>query len=134
MPEKRWEEGKTNPRNVFGDLVAFRTANKDKTGDKKAFAIGYVIARGDKNEEACIELLSHDWTSANINYISFAAAGYFSGIYLKKLPISVDEAVTACDIAIQQTADKLGSVFLEIEFFVDVNSNCWNETSGNTCS
>ena len=48
----------TNP---FGVGVSLDTANKSTSGDNQAFEIAYTI--GD-NMEACIELLSHDWTNA----------------------------------------------------------------------
>jgi len=121
IPEDMWgynTDGVFNGfYNVFGQNVYIRSSHKAKTHDLKAFEIRYNI---EKDYEVCIELLTHDWTAAGIKGIDVSHGPRTSHV---TVPVSIDTA-----------ADKCSGDLYYIVFFFDVNSNCWNETSGNTCS
>ena len=108
----------TNP---FGGVVELRTSDKAKSGDNQAFYIYYNINNG--GEEACIELLAHDWTAAGVK-----------GIRLRNGPPPLPSATVpvSMDIAIAMCSNQYGNN--AFEFYVDVSDNCWNDTSGYICS
>ena len=109
----------TNP---FGGGVTLYTRNKSKDGDNQAFSMHYMI----NNEEACIELLSQDWSSANVEVIYVMGD---SGDYdaLLKTPVSVDKAVEVCSKAIEEDSALYDSDNIHLTFYfdVDVNSEYW---------
>jgi len=93
MPDEMWDDNDKRFNNVFGYSVQLYTINKSTDSDKQAFRIQYIIgSNGEKgNEERCIDLLTYDWTAANIGFISL----YDSDIDLK-VPVSVDNAINVC--------------------------------------
>ena len=110
----------TNP---VGSGVGIGSYYKSKYGDNQAFDIAYHI----HNEEACIELLSQDWSSANVKVIH--VMGY-SGDYdvLLKTPVSVDKVVEVCSKAIEEDSALYDSDRISLTFYfdVDVNSTYWS--------
>ena len=111
----------TNP---FGGVVGLYAADKAKDGDRQAFEISYFI--GD-NEEACIELLTQDWSNANVEVIMVSCGpnnDYF------KTPVAVEKAIDICDKGISDAKHYgvISAGFPVITFFfnVDPNSNVWN--------
>jgi len=125
MPDEMWDDTDKKFKNVFGHYVNLATANKAKNNDMQAFSIYFHINA--KDYETCIELATYDWTAAGVKGIHIADYGPGFGGYLTS-PASIDDAVTVCSAALN-----LGNV-AGFTFFFDINSNCWNETSGNTCS
>jgi len=109
IPEDMWDTNGTGFTNVFGYHVAVHTQNKSNSGDRQAFYITYRI--GD-NLEACIELLTHDWTSANVGFISVGGPG---GSAALKTPIALDKAVEECENIINKNKP-YGSGLPEITF------------------
>ena len=104
----------TNP---FGGGVGLGTQDKAKYGDSQAFYIDYTI--GD-NEEACIELLSQDWTSANVSAVLlYSDIGY----YFKSFPIPVDKITEKCSEVIESDPDDTAISF---HFDIDPNSEEWD--------
>jgi len=99
----------TNP---FGGVVLLDSVDKSTSGDNQAFFIHLSV--GD-NSEACIELLTHDWTAAQVNVISVE----LGPDYWVRTPVSVDDAVTLCSLDNP-----------EFSFYVnvDTSSNIWSET------
>ena len=78
--------------NSFGHGFYSETADKFTVNDKQAFQIGYEI--GD-NVDACIELLTNDWTAADVKAIGIDDGDdpFFDFF---KIPIDVNLAVTRC--------------------------------------
>ena len=75
----------TNP---FGSAVSLMRIDKSSEGDKKGFIIDYPIY---ENPEACIELLTQDWSNANVSYIGVISLdAYFT------IPAKIDDATEAC--------------------------------------
>ena len=99
---------------LFSGVVRLETAGKTKPDDYQAFRILYNL--GD-NTEACIELLSHDWSVANANIVGYEGSDAF---YFKS-PISIDDAVTVCSYDVTNK-------YIAIYFDVDVNSSYWKDT------
>jgi len=116
MPDEMWDDTAKMFKNVFGYYIGLYTAHKSSNTDKQAFSIGYGIPA---DYELCIELLSHDWTSAGMKGIRIGHGPFTN----KTVPVSIDDAVNEC----KDNTDV-------INFYFDVNSNCWSETNGNTCS
>ncbi len=106
----------TNP---FGGGVGLYTADKAKDGDRQAFYIDYYI--GD-NEEACIELLSQDWTSAGVVFVYTDVAK--SGEIIAKVPLSVDNAVKFCADLFESEANAEDKY---ISFMFDVDYSRWSD-------
>ena len=109
----------TSITNPFGGGVGLYAADKAKDGDRQAFYIDYTI--GD-NEEACIELLSQDWTSAGVVFVYTDVAK--SGEIIAKVPLSVDNAVKFCADMFESEADAEGKY---IEFMFDVDYSWWSD-------
>ena len=108
----------TNP---FGYRVGLDLCSKAKGGDNQAFVISYYL---DKNEEACIELLSNDWTNAGVKAYSVTGGpAYVSKLF--KAPLDVATAVDTCSKA-KTEADK--GYYIEISFYfdIDINSTYWS--------
>ena len=101
----------TNP---FGGGVELGSTVKSKSGDNQAFFIKYNI--GD-NEEACIELLSQDWSNANVSVVGSTENWEFREVP----PLSVDEAITICE-------DEPTNKSLYFYFDADPSSEYWKET------
>ncbi len=100
----------TNP---FGGGVVLGTYSKAQSGDYQAFIISYGVR---KETEACIKLLTYDWSNAGANLIGFN--GY--DMYLLSVPVSIDDAATLCD------SDD--SDMIAFYFDVDVNSSFWKNS------
>jgi len=79
----------TNP---FGGSVGLGSSNKAQSSgsDNQAFYIEYII---DNNIEACIELLSHDWSSIGVTSVNMNGAGPSTVV---TLPVELDEIVSKC--------------------------------------
>ena len=108
--------------NPFGSGVSLYLVDKSQRNDNQAFCIYYYI----NNEETCIELLSQDWSSANVKAIDVTGD---SGDYdvLLKTPVSVDKAVEVCSKAIEEDSALYDSDNIHLTFYfdVDVNSEYW---------
>ncbi len=123
VPDEMWEGNSI--KNVFGGDFILDIANKAKSGDEKAFFFQYFLVP----EEICIELLTQDWTSANVNVIeTYDNATAWENYHVSKTPINVDTAVNMCN----RLADSRGSDKI-IEFYidVDVNSTYWQRILSN---
>ena len=94
------DQGKiTSITNPFGYGIRLAYASKYIDTDYKAFSIIYFIG---ENEEACIELLTNDWTVAGVNFIALEGMdgddyGFFT------FPVSVDNAVKGCSTVTSNT-------------------------------
>ncbi|MBQ8671588.1 MAG: hypothetical protein IJ525_03600 [Alphaproteobacteria bacterium] len=104
--------------NAFGEDVYLKYENKAQSGDNQAFYIKYHL---DKNEEACIELLSNDWTNAGVKAYRVAGGPAYDN-KLFKAPLDVATAVDTCSKAKEQ------GYWIEINFYfdIDLNSNYWS--------
>ena len=112
----------TSITNPFGSVVNLNETTKAQSSDYQAFYIHYII----NNEEACIELTTHDWSSANVKVIYVMGD---SGDYeaFLKTPVSVDKAVEVCSKAIEEDSALYDSDRINLIFYfdVDVNSEYW---------
>jgi len=113
----------TNP---FGYGVELSTANKAKSGDNQAFQLIYGV--DGSNLDVCLELASHDWSVAGVKAIWAFDPGPMKGGKIT-VPGDMDKAFDVCSKAYSN-----GARYIALTFYFDVNSNCWNETSGNACS
>ena len=139
IPDEMWYSD-TSIINVFGYGVYVYNAYKSTSGDNKAFRITYKLPSSEEN--FCIELLSQDWTDVGIIGIQINApdTATTNGSKLT-VPISIEDAVTACTKATNAiitagSSSLIGTKasMIQVIFYFDVNSNCWSETNGNTCS
>ncbi|MBQ8671377.1 MAG: hypothetical protein IJ525_02525 [Alphaproteobacteria bacterium] len=115
--------GITNP---FGYAVWLYPYHKAISGDNEAFSIHYYIR---DNLQACIELLTHDWSTANIKAIFLY--NFTSEIYFKT-PVSIDLATEKCAEFIDDTTDvnkEKGLPSLRFHFDIDLNSDFWSRYS-----
>ncbi|MBR3502089.1 MAG: hypothetical protein IKO06_04195, partial [Alphaproteobacteria bacterium] len=113
----------TSITNPFGYGADLYTDNKSVKPDFQAFSLLYYI--GD-NAEACIELLSHDWTVAGVKAIRVGGDSMF------KTPVSVDIAVTECANVIDATTSAYkakGYPDMSFEFDIDINGDFWKDRS-----
>jgi len=105
--------------NEFGLSFWFSSADKVQSSDNQAFSIGNKI----DNEEACIELLTKDWSASNVNFIRVSQPTGPSSTSVKyKLPISVDVAVEKCSKFITDNKKYSGNG-ININLYFDVNLN-----------
>ena len=109
----------TNP---FGFTTVLEVDNKSIAGDNKAFSISYFIR---DNLEACIELMTQDWSTANIKAIRLdnGLHTYF------KTPVSIDKATEKCAASIDaETDERKERGFPKITFYfdIDLNGSYWN--------
>ncbi len=123
FPDEMWNDN--TPLNVFGHSVWIDSAAKSSRVDWKAFMIMYDTPN---DSETCIELLSHDWRSVGVTGIALFSGNYTA--YSDAIPWNMEKVVTVCTAVENNDIDPYSS----IHFYIDVNSNCWNETMGNTCS
>ena len=111
------EGGKiTSITNPFGGRVDLDTYSKAKSGDNQAFS----VLLSHVPEEACIELLSNDWTNAGVKAYRVAGGPTYNKSF--KAPLDVATAVDTCSKAKEQ------GYWIEINFYfdIDLNSNYWS--------
>jgi len=111
----------TNP---FGGWVGLSVDDKAMDNDNQAFDIQYYI--GD-NEEACIELLSQDWSNAGVNILRLTSPsmGSEEDIYFKSFPIDLNLVTQRCSYAadfVRENDDEINLIFY---FNADPNSEYW---------
>ena len=105
----------------FGGGVSLGAPNKSKSGDYQAFSIDYYLGT---NEEACIELLSNDWTNAGVKAYYVSGGPSYSGRL--KAPSDVATAVNTCSKA-KTEADTAGYyIVIKFYFDIDINSTYWS--------
>ncbi len=112
--------------NPFGISVRLGSSNKAQSSgsDNQAFSITYNI----NNEEACIELVTHDWTAANARIIMFGgvAGPGDSSKTCFTLPMDIDTAVERCSTLFARSKRYGGnSISLSFYFDIDGNSTYW---------
>ena len=79
----------TNVENAFGGHVSIDHFYKSASGDDRAFYIEYTNIP----QEACIELLTQDWTNANILGVNLGSG---SQINRGLTPVDIARATNAC--------------------------------------
>ncbi|MBQ8671668.1 MAG: hypothetical protein IJ525_04005 [Alphaproteobacteria bacterium] len=94
----------TNP---FGGWVSLRILDKAKNGDNQAFE----IALTDLPQEACIELLSQDWSNSNVSIIRLQRDTDTEYVFFHNFPASIDNVTESC----------VHNNHLELLFDTDVN-------------
>ncbi len=121
----------TSITNPFGGGVALSAISKSQSGDDRAFRISYHMGHTGESLEACIELLTHDWSEANVSFVSFG--GPAGGSYYLKLPVAVDKAVDVCSTSIKKHQENsyygIGYPSVIFSFDVNINSEAWINTS-----
>jgi len=117
MPDEMWDDTAKQFKNVFGYAVNLASFNKAQSSgsDEQAFNINYEI----DSLEACIELATYDWRSANVGVIRISS--YIGGKNFVP-PADIDAAVDACSEAYQYRNPMF---YLNIRFDIDVNSTYW---------
>jgi len=125
IPEEMWDNGSFS--NVYGHGVGIAPAYKFSPGDQQAFMIEYVLPL---DEELCIGLASQDWSTAEVKGIYLGGAGGWW--FAITIPTDMDNVITKCSDAVSKVS-RFGT-YMYAYFYFDVNSNCWSETNGNTCS
>ncbi len=114
--------------NEFGYKTEIYEAPKHTNPDYKAFELRYYI--GD-NIEACIELMTNDWSEAGVKVFSLTDYKFKSDRF--KVPVSVDLAAIKCSEVINRTTNKsIGYPFLGFYFDPDFREGSyWNSDSLN---
>ncbi len=82
VPEEMWEDGKDNPQNVWGDDFFITTYSANAF----TFQI-YGIP-----QEACIEILSQDWSDLKVNHIC-----HYGPPKCAKTPLDFDTILLLCN-------------------------------------
>ena len=103
----------TNP---FGGTLGISSTPKSMEGDKKAFSIFYTL---EDNQEACIELLSQDWSNVSSNVIFYITPSNYANLYYAVAPLSLDDAVKAC------TKPKVTKITIHMFIDVDPSGEYW---------
>ena len=89
VPDDMWESGKTNPQHVWGGEVEVRSyVNK-----------GFELRYTNVQEEACIDLVTQDWSAANVGAIIIGnreSSLAESNVPTFIPPVDIDAAVKAC--------------------------------------
>ncbi len=108
----------TNINNAFGGKVQLFFQDKSNNALDQAFSIAYDIGN---NSEACIELLTQDWTNANV---SFIVVWFLDSIgnHAFTLPASVDQAAEICSHT-KDDEEKPTSV----EFYFEADIKTWKD-------
>ena len=123
VPDEMWNGDSL--QDVWGNGVIIyttcRTAECDN-GIQKAFFINY----NNIPEEACIDLLTQDWSNAGVGMITVynaenAEAALQTGLNVIP-PVSVDKAIRLCGTAAD---DPDGVDEISFRFDVDVNDSLW---------
>ena len=112
--------------NSFGGKVKLQEADKICTKnscyegglDDKAFHIGYEVP----SIEACVDLLTHDWHNANVDFIEVYGVNKGDNAALT-FPIEVDNAIDVCSNAYPSDA----SQYINIWFFFDVDIDSYKD-------
>ncbi len=97
----------TNP---FGGWVLLWEENKAKSGDYKSFVLDFMGI----SQEACLELVTHDWQSSGITIVGTIGSGNVEKY--AKTPVDLEKAIELCyenDIEVLYIYD------------ADVNSSYW---------
>ena len=112
VPDEMWNEDKTALVNAFGDMFSVDATSKSTHDNYGAFDIQL---RGIP-EEACIELLSHDWQASGMVAIYTDTSS--KGEVIAKVPLSVEAATNFC-------ADNSGDD-KDTLFMFDIDWNYWS--------
>ncbi|MBQ8671212.1 MAG: hypothetical protein IJ525_01690 [Alphaproteobacteria bacterium] len=115
VPDEMWNSDKTALENVFGGKVVLNANYKSFNSEDQAFDVTYDIGN---NVEACIELLTHDWTNANVSFISVNNLQTIDKASFS-LPISIDNAVNICSYAYVDPEDDVISTSVSLFFDAD---------------
>ena len=110
----------TDITNAFGGNVYLWAADKFSSNDKKAFELDL----SNIPSEACIDLLSQDWTSSNVNAIYTMGNG--GSFYFLPTPISLEDAAIAC-------GEGNGEFLLQFYMDIDENSITWKNHIEHNC-
>ena len=102
----------TSITNPFGGRVYLGKTSKAKSGDNQAF---YFYFPSIIPQEACIELLTHDWTEANVGGIQAYSSGAPNMWKVLQPPVEIDKAVKYCS----------GNPSMYFYFDIDKNSEYW---------
>ncbi|MBR3502139.1 MAG: hypothetical protein IKO06_04460, partial [Alphaproteobacteria bacterium] len=81
VPEEMWNEDKTSLVSIFGDSVTLTSQSS------YSFAIHFYSIP----QEACIELMTHDWSELKVNHICGIGAPVCA-----TTPIDFDTALSLC--------------------------------------
>ena len=100
---------------AFGESISVYSFTKATDGDNKAFSMSFSGSnlKGGIPDEACIELISQDWTNANVDAIMIINSNE-QEVY-KKTPVDVETAVNLCNKYFT----------LNFYFDIDTNSTYW---------
>ncbi|MBQ8672148.1 MAG: hypothetical protein IJ525_06475 [Alphaproteobacteria bacterium] len=104
--------------NAFGGSCYLDTYDNNKSFGFSCYGI---------SEEACIELLSFDWSATNANGAILCTNNGPEYDYYLRLPIDLDKAVTYCHKAFEE-ADSDDLFVLGLTFDLDKNSDLWKNT------
>ncbi len=111
VPDEMWNEDKTALVNAFGDMFYVNATGKSTHDSYGAF---YIQLKGIP-EEACIDILSHDWQASGMVAIYTDTSS--KGEVIAKVPLSVEAATNFC-------ADN--SDYTETLFMFDIDWNYWS--------
>jgi len=103
----------TDISNAFGKKIYIVNSNKSKIGDNQVFRISYQIP---KDEEICIELLNHNWTTAGVGYVG-VGYGFF-----RTFPVPIDLAAENCSYVISNSSNSVEKLEFSLSFNPDTSA------------
>jgi len=118
IPYEEDQYGIVQWKNVWGGEIGVCETNKSDTGSNKAF---YLFIY-DIPEEACIELLTHDWRNVGSSFVTVNADEneYFSGTdRFAFVPVDLDVAIKMCSSTPYWAPD--------VALYFDIDENYYKE-------
>jgi len=96
----------------FGNRVTLYTENRSVNSDHKAFCLSFWALP----QEACIELLTYDWTTANVGAIHAYPYGVYNMWKALQPPVDIDKAINYCRNSVN---------YMHFYFDIDKSSTYW---------
>ncbi len=105
VPDEMWDGDYI--KNVWGGAFNGGSNDKAQKNDKQAFYFYTYLPKD--NVEACIELMTHDWSVAGVKAIA-------STSYVRKIPIDIEDAIADCS--------DTGNTQIQLYFQFDSDEKC----------
>ena len=100
----------TSITNPFGGNINLFSETKSKSGDYKSFVLDFT----EISQEACLELVTHDWQSSNITIVGTIGSGNVEKY--AKTPVDLEKAIELC------YENNIEVLYI---YDADVNSSYW---------
>ncbi len=95
LPDEMWDSDKTSPQNVWGSNISIYPDCRNETECDKNLYRAFSFEYYGIPEEACIELLSYDWSTVGVTCVyTDTDAKYVESV--AKVPLSLQTAIDFC--------------------------------------